>query len=151
VTYGNLCTGKRPTSSWVDNGIATVRYCPAVSADSCECTAQGDGLTLSVPSSVAAGGDVTRYTVVLSNTGAKAVTGATFSIEPSAGVRVRSVTGPSGSAICDYADPTVNVCRLSSLPAGSKVQLTVMIADSTGHAPQPTFSVTPQASSGSLK
>jgi hypothetical protein len=146
VMYGNVCSGRRPISPLLDNGMSTVRYCPTVSADSCECTAQSNGLDMTVQPSAPAADGVSIYAIVVSNKGTNAVPRAVFSAEAPTGVYVKSVTSSSSAVSCDFTDSSVNICQLNTVPPGSSIDLVVSVTTAGPNSSlQPTFSITPQA------
>jgi uncharacterized repeat protein (TIGR01451 family) len=153
--YGNTCNGLLPTSSLIDNGTSTVRYCPTTPTDSCECTGQPEGLDITVQGGdgavQASVGSTVAYTIVLSNRGTQPVTGAVLSVEPSAGLGITSMTSATSGVMCDVADPTVNLCRLNTVLAGSSIDITLTATVTAAGALQPTFSVTPEARSGQFE
>ncbi len=132
VLYGNVCSGVRPS---VDMGTATVQVCRSAGTQSCECNRQPTDLAVSGTSHDAGPtpGQVT-YSLVVVNNGPGSATDATLSAEPPAGLQIDSMTGPGVK--CDTEDSNVNLCRLGTIRAGTRVGVTVVATPhSIGAAP----------------
>jgi uncharacterized repeat protein (TIGR01451 family) len=149
VLYANSCNGVQ--GPMTDYGIGTVRYCPTQPSGSCECAGvQAIDVGVSASSSVSQvsiGSSVTYTATVTNNSSSASATGVTLSLEPSAGIRINSMTVTSGTGVCDLS---VKICQLGTtafntpgtLAPSKSMQVTV-----TGTAVTPgtwsnTFSVT---------
>ena len=115
-------------------------------------SAQTGGLDMTVLDGVqGAVGSTVTYTVIVSNDGTKPVTGAVFSAEPPVGLSITSMTSETSGLICDFIDPSIDICRLNTVPVGSSISIVVTATISAAGAAQPAFSVTPQGRSGQFK
>lgn len=125
VLYGNVRMGTPPHHTLIDLGTQTIAYCPGVRSDSFECTLPPTDLaveTIDAPATAPLGTTVS-YTVLVTNRGPNAASGATLSVEPSAGLEIRSMSGIG--AICDTHDPNVNLCQLGSVAAGATARVDI--------------------------
>ena len=142
VLYANSCRSSRNLVFLVDRATGTVRYCPSVAADSCEC-ARIQSLDLEVeatglPSPVATGQTVT-YSVTLINHSSltRAHRIALYATLP-AGIRIDPAS--LDSARCDS---NVAVCRTSLAPASQQTLIIGGVATAEGIWPV-TFSAVDQ-------
>lgn len=145
--YNNSCLGA--DSLVATFGLATVRYCPAGHAATCECAGMSSvdvGIAVTSSASTSNTGGSATYTIVVSNNDAvSSATDVNLLLEPSAGVQIVAGSFAPGQGTCD---PSVNVCMLGSLAAGQSTTVFV-----TGKLPQSgtwpiTFSVTHREADG---
>jgi hypothetical protein len=130
VIYGNVCQGIPPREPLVDLGTQTVRYCPAVTPQSCDCLNAPAQLELSTEkSSVRAVGGRIEFPVSVASTGENTTTDSVLAVEASTGVSIDSLQG--AGATCDTADGGALHCLLGDIAPGKTVTLFVK-ASATG-------------------
>lgn len=123
--YGNSCSVVDTPVS--DFGLGTVRYCPAGSGITCECTGVAEvdvGVTATSSNSTpSVGGSVTYLVAVTNNDATTAASGVSLFVEPSAGIQVNGATLTTSSGSCDAS---IGVCSIGDLAAGQTVTVSVV-------------------------
>jgi hypothetical protein len=142
VLYGNMCNSASQRHPLVDLGTQTVRYCPTAYPESCECQNPPSELDISAKNnSLGAGvGSHVDFTVSVANVGKTIATGAVLSVEPSAGISIKSLK--SSGARCNAQDVTALHCSLGDIPSGATATVVVGASITASGTERTLFSVT---------
>ena len=128
VLYGNRCMGlSLPNQMLDDLGTQTVRHCPLLAENSCECGTAAAEIAVSLSRTQIQDrvGALAPFEIMISNKGIAAASGLVLTAQVPAGLSIVSLSAQD--AICNVGEATAMQCRLGSLQSGQAVAVAAQV------------------------